>query len=223
MKRVLIAGANRGLGLEFARQYTLDGWDVVATARRPEEATELRRLGARIERLDTRDAASLDALAQSLAGESLDVLLCNAGIHGPRADRLADLPNEDFDLVMRTNVLGPLRMALAFADHVATAHGAMVFMSSKMGSIEAMNSTTSIAYRMSKAALNTVVKASALELGRRGIRVLALHAGWVRTDMGGSAATLSAPESVSGMRGIIDRATELHGGFFDYSGERIPW
>ncbi|MCS6997370.1 MAG: SDR family NAD(P)-dependent oxidoreductase [Casimicrobiaceae bacterium] len=222
-KTILIAGANRGLGLEFARQYAADGEHVIATCRRPAEATELRRLGVRIETLDTSSQSSIRALAERLSGQSVDVLICNAGVYGPRSEALADLPTEDFDLVMRTNVLGPLRLALAFAEAVARARGVMAFLSSRMGSISDMSATSGIAYRASKAALNAVVKAASIELGRRGVRVLALHPGWVRTDMGGPQATLSPQESVAGMKQVIGKASALHGGFYDYTGAAIPW
>ena len=222
-KTVLILGANRGLGLEFVKQYAADGFDVIATCRRPTEATELRRIGVRIEALDTATASSIDALAKKLADEPIDVMICNAGVYGPRSDGLTDMPTEDFDLVMRTNVLGPLRLTMAFADNVAKARGAMVFLTSRMGSISTMSSASGIAYRASKAALNAVVKAASLELGKRGVRVMALHPGWVRTDMGGPSATLTPTESIAGMRHVIEKASDLHGGFYDNTGATIPW
>jgi NAD(P)-dependent dehydrogenase (short-subunit alcohol dehydrogenase family) len=222
-KTVLVLGANRGLGLEFAKQYAADGYDVIATCRRPTEATELRRLGVRIEALDTSTASSIEALAKKLEGESIDVLICNAGVYGPRGDAMTDMPTEDFDLVMRTNVLGPLRLTLAFASQVAKARGVMAFLSSRMGSISTMSSSSGIAYRASKAALNAVVKAASLELGKRGVRVVSLHPGWVRTDMGGPSATLTPQESVAGMRHVIENASDLHGGFYDNTGASIPW
>jgi NAD(P)-dependent dehydrogenase (short-subunit alcohol dehydrogenase family) len=222
-KTVLILGANRGLGLEFAKRYAADGYDVIATCRRPTEATELRRLGVRIEALDTSTASSIEALAKKLEGESIDVLICNAGVYGPRGDAMTDMPTEDFDLVMRTNVLGPLRLTLAFASQVAKARGVMAFLSSRMGSIGTMSSSSGIAYRASKAALNAVVKAASLELGKRGVRVVSLHPGWVRTDMGGPSATLTPQESVAGMRHVIENASDLHGGFYDNTGASIPW
>lgn len=222
-KTVLILGANRGLGLEFAKQYASDGYDVIATCRRPAEAAELRRVGVRIEALDTSTASSIEALATKLKDESIDVMICNAGVYGPRSDGLTDMPTEDFDLVMRTNVLGPLRLTLAFADNVARARGAMVFLSSRMGSITTMSSSSGIAYRASKAALNAMVKATSLELGKKGVRVMALHPGWVRTDMGGPQASLTPTESVAGMRHVIDKASDLHGGFYDNTGATIPW
>jgi NAD(P)-dependent dehydrogenase (short-subunit alcohol dehydrogenase family) len=222
-KTALILGGNRGLGLEFAKQYAADGYDVIATSRRPAEAAELRRLGVQIEALDTSTASSIEALAKTLADHSVDVMICNAGVYGPRADHLADMHSEDFDLVMRTNVLGPLRLTMAFADNVAKARGVMAFLSSRMGSIGTMSSSSGIAYRASKAALNAVVKAASLELGKRGVRVVSLHPGWVRTDMGGPSATLTPQESVAGMRHVIENASDLHGGFYDNTGATIPW
>ncbi len=222
-KTALILGGNRGLGLEFVKQYAADGYDVIATSRRPAEAAELRRLGVQIEALDTSTASSIEALSKKLAGESIDVLVCNAGVYGPRNDQLTDMHSEDFDLVMRTNVLGPLRLTLAFADNVAKARGVMAFLSSRMGSIGTMSSSSGIAYRASKAALNAVVKGASLELGKRGVRVVSLHPGWVRTDMGGPSATLTPQESVAGMRHVIENASDMHGGFYDNTGASIPW
>ena len=174
-KTVLIIGANRGLGLEFAKQYVADGFEVIATCRRPAEAAELRRVGVRIEALDTSTSSSIEALAEKLKDDSIDVMICNAGVYGPRSDGLTDMPTEDFDLVMRTNVLGPLRLTLAFAHNVAKARGAMVFLSSRMGSISGMSSSSDIAYRASKATLNAVIKATSLKLGKKDVHVITLH------------------------------------------------
>lgn len=223
-KTVLIVGANRGLGLEFAKQYAADGCNVIATCRRPAEAAELRRVGVTIEALDTSTSSSIEALAKKLADESIDVMICNAGVYGPRSDGLTDMPTEDFDLVMRTNVLGPLRLTLAFAHNVARARGAMVFLSSRMGSIGTMSSSSGIAYRASKAALNAVVKTAAIEWAPHGITCISLHPGWVKTDMGGSDADIDPPTSISGMRTVIAKATAADAGkFFDYTGEELAW
>ena len=223
-KTVLVIGANRGLGLEFAKQYAGDGYDVIATCRRPAEAAELRRVGVRLEALDTSTSSSIDSLAEKLKDDSIDVMICNAGVYGPRTDGLTDLPTEDFDLVMRTNVLGPLRLTLAFAHNVARAHGAMVFMSSRMGSISTMSSASGIAYRASKAALNMVIHTAALEWGPQGVTCISLHPGWVKTDMGGDEADIEPAVSIAGMRKVIAGAhADGNGRFFDYTGKELTW
>ena len=222
-KTVLIIGANRGLGLEFARQYAADGCHVIATCRRPSEAAELRRAGVTVESLDTSTSSSIEALARKLGDESIDVMICNAGVYGPRTEGLSDMPTEDFDLVMRTNVLGPLRLTLAFAENVARARGAMVFLSSRMGSIGTMSSPSGIAYRASKAALNAVVKATSLELGKKGVRVMALHPGWVRTDMGGPDAPRSVEEGADTAVWLAMLPSSGPTGQFFRDRKPIPW
>ena len=213
-KQFLIVGANRGLGLEFAKQYAADGCNVIATCRRPAEAAELRRVGVTIEALDTSTSSSIEALAKKLADESIDVMICNAGVYGPRSDGLTDMPTEDFDLVMRTNVLGPLRLTLAFAHNVAKGarcHGLPVV---AHGLIGTMSSSSGIAYRASKAALNAVVKATSLELGKKGVPRHGA-ASWLGAHRHGRAASpLTPTESVAGMRHVIENASDKHGGFF---------
>ncbi len=134
----------------------------------------------------------------------------------------------DFDAVMRTNVLGPMWLTAALADRIAAGAdgrgGKIAYLSSRMGSIAAMSNAGSALYRASKAALNAVVKAVALELGPRGVVAFALHPGWVRTDMGGAGADIEAETSVAGMRSVIERAAARQsGGFFDYTGKEVPW
>jgi NAD(P)-dependent dehydrogenase (short-subunit alcohol dehydrogenase family) len=223
MPLALITGANRGLGLEFTRQYLQDGWRVIGCCRDPDVAHELAKAGAEVMKLDVTQAADVSAASKRLAGTSIDLLVCNAGVSGARAPVLSPVTQADFDQVMHTNVLGPMWISAALADHVRPG-GKIAYLSSRMGSIGAMNNAGSALYRASKAALNAVVKAISLELASRGVTAIALHPGWVKTDMGGAGADLDAGTSVAGMRAVIESAgTRVSGHFFDYTGKEVPW
>jgi len=221
---VLIAGASRGIGLELARQYRQDGWRVIATARDESGMSRLAALGAEPVRLDMRAEQQFSFLEQRLADLALDVCIYNAGVAGPRTTHVAAPSTDQFDEVMQTNLLGALRWIAVTATHVARAHGRLAFLSSKMGSIGLMTSESSVLYRASKAALNAVVKATALEWGNQGVTVLSLHPGYVRTDMGGAAADVDVQTSVTGLRTVIGSATMAHNGsFLDYTGAELIW
>ncbi len=221
---ILIVGATRGLGLEFARQYSAEGARVLATHRRPEDAERLRALGAEPLLLDVNDAAQVAGLARQLDGVALDVAVVNAGVLGSRSAGLAPPPAEEFDAVMHTNVLAPMRLLALLAEPLTTAHGRVAVISSRMGSVALAGTSSSWLYRASKAALNMVLKVASGELGARGVICLALHPGWVRTDMGGANADIDVVTSVTGMRQVIaDAGPQDNGAFFDYAGEALPW
>jgi NAD(P)-dependent dehydrogenase (short-subunit alcohol dehydrogenase family) len=223
MPLALITGANRGLGLEFTRQYLQDGWRVIGCCRDPDAAHELAGAGAEVMKLDVTEAADVSAASKRLVGTSIDLLVCNAGVSGARAPVLSPVTQADFDQVMHTNVLGPMWISAALADHLRPG-GKIAYVSSRMGSIGAMNNAGSALYRASKAALNAVVKAISLELASRSVTAIALHPGWVKTDMGGAGADIDAETSVAGMRAVIERAeSRVSGHFFDYTGKEIPW
>jgi NAD(P)-dependent dehydrogenase (short-subunit alcohol dehydrogenase family) len=231
MPTTLITGANRGLGLELARQYAADGWRVHACCRRPEAATELGELASGapgsvlVHELDVLDRARIDALADELRGEPIDVLLLSAGLHGERGKGPAEIDHDVWDHVFRVNAMAPLAIAGAFVDHVAaSALRRIVLLSSIMGSIGANADGGNYVYRSSKAAANAVARSLAFDLRPRDILVLALHPGWVRTEMGGQQAPLSPEESVAGMREVIVNLTPARSGrFLDYRGTPLPW
>ncbi len=228
MRNVLITGASRGLGLEFARQYAKEGWQVVGCCRHPKAARALADSGAELVKLDVTDARDVTALSKRLAATTIDLLICNAGVTGARNPVLTGATQADFDAVMHTNVLGPMWLAAALADRIAAGGdgrgGKIAFLSSRMGSIAAMANAGSALYRASKAALNAIAKAVALELAPRGVVAIALHPGWVRTDMGGAGADIEIEASVAGMRSVIARAGARDSGcFFDYTGKEVPW
>ena len=222
MPTVLITGANRGLGLEFARQYAADGWRVLATVRNPLKGRAASDAGAEVHVCDVADPAQVAGLAVSLRDVGLDLLLCNAGTFGERQE-LSDLDPEEFMRVMRVNALGPLLVVRALADRLA-GRKLVAAVSSKMGSITDNGSGGVYAYRASKAALDMVVKTLAVDLSVRGITAVALSPGWVRTDMGGPAAPLEAGEAVAGMRKVLASVTAADSGkFLHYDGSEVPW
>jgi NAD(P)-dependent dehydrogenase (short-subunit alcohol dehydrogenase family) len=221
---VLVVGASRGIGLEFVRQYRADGARVIATHRSPAHAALLRALGAEPRLLDVLDAPAIARLGRSLAGERLAVAIVNAGVFGPRTQGLVAPEAAAFDAVMQTNVLAAMRLIPVLAPPLAAAGGRLAVLSSRMGSMSLMQASSGWLYRASKAALNGVLKAASVELGPQGIVCLALHPGWVRTDMGGAAADIDAAASVAGMRRTIDAADAAsNGGFFNYDGESLAW
>ena len=229
MATVVITGANRGIGLEFARQYAADGWRVHACCRAPERAAELvAALKGRdgvVHRLDVTDQAQLHDLAGAIDDEPVDVLVNNAGAGGGDAQAFGTVDYGAWERTIRTNVFGPYRVAEALADRVAAGSRRVIAnISSRMGSIGDNGSGGSYVYRSSKTALNMVVVNLAHDLAGHDIAVLALHPGWVRTDMGGSNAPVAPEESVGGMRALIERAGPAESGrFFNYDGTPLPW
>ncbi|WP_421710147.1 SDR family oxidoreductase [Algihabitans sp.] len=230
MPTALITGANRGLGLELARSFAADGWQVHACCRMPDKAPELRAAAAasedRIEvhRLDVTDDLQVGGLARSLGGETLDLLFNNAGIYGPR-DGFGSQDFEAWNKVLAINLLAPLRMVENFVELVAASHGKLIVnMSSRLGSIAENDAGGGYPYRSSKAALNMVTRGLSVDLAARGITVVSVHPGWVRTDMGGSDAALTVADSVAGLRRVMASLTiEDSGRFFDHSGAELPW
>lgn len=227
MTTVLITGANRGLGLEFARQYAADGWRVIATCRDPAGARELAGLGGavNIHALDVTDHARIHALAKTLKRDAIDVLINGAGVYGPRPVPLGGVDYAAWGEVLRVNAMAPLTVSESFDDHVARSDlKRIVTITSRMGSIADNDSGGSYIYRSSKAAVNAVMKSLAGDLKSKGITVAVVHPGWVRTDMGGPEATIDVTKSVTGMRAVIAGLKESDSGrFFNYEGTEIPW
>ena len=224
MKSILIIGASRGLGLEFVRQYRQEGWLTLGTCRSPEQDALLTSVGATALRLDVVDENGFANLAKALEGRSIDVCIYNAGISGPKTTTAIAPEADAFDAVMRANVLGAMRAIPVVAPALARAKGTFAFISSRMGSIGLMSASGSVTYRASKAALNAVVKAAALEWGPQGVTCLTFHPGWVKTDMGGAEADIEPAVSIAGVRKVIANATpESNGRFFDYTGKELAW
>jgi len=218
MPTVLITGANRGIGLEFARQYSADGWQVIATARR--SSLELEALGVRVEALDLSDADAVIAFAERIANP-LDLFIANAGTSEPKSPQTAD-DARAWQSMMMVNAIAPYLLGKALLPRMAEG-GKMVAISSGMGSI-AENSGGWVPYRTSKAALNMAWNSLALEAKPRGVTAVVLSPGWVKTRMGGTGAEISAEESVRDMRALIDRlAIADTGKFLRRSGSEIAW
>ena len=221
---VLITGANRGLGLEFARQFKARGYHVIGTARKPEQAQALRKLGAQVEQLDVADDASAQALGKRLAGQPIDILINNAGIIGSSSTSITNLNFSKMVQTYQINALGPMRVTQALYKNLVQGKGRKIIdITSMMGSIS-MNFGGAYDYRASKAALNMLTNTLAKELGKDGFICVVLHPGWVQTDMGGSSAPVTPGESISGMIKVIDGLTDASNGkFYDYTGKELSW
>ncbi len=233
MSRVLITGANRGLGREFVRQYAEDGWDVVATARNPKQGEELERLtkgkAVSVEALDVASDDSVKRLAERLHGKPVDLLILNSAIFTRDGNKFGELNFAGWRESFETNVLGAVRVAEALIENVAASERKqIVAISTGMGSMQALGTTIEFGpayqYRTSKAALNMAMSILAKEMAPRGISVLIFSPGWVQTDMGGPNAALTPEQSIAGMRKVLEgNPMELTGKFLSYDGSTWPW
>ena len=231
MPSALITGANRGLGLEFARQYLAGGWQVYAACRDPNSAVELCRLAdssdheLQILALDVTELASVKAAAAELDGKAIDLLLNNAGVMGARGQTIGNIDYEAWAKVLEVNTMCPMRVSEAFVDHVARSERRLIVtLTSGMGSLADNTSGGSIAYRSSKAAVNMVMRSLAIDLAPHGITCVVVNPGWVRTDMGGSQATLTPADSVKRLRDLIETWGPAQSGkFYNHDGREYPW
>ncbi len=226
MPTVLITGANRGLGLEFTRQYAAEGWRVHACCRHPDKAKDLKTVEGEVVRhkLDVTDGLQVAGLSRELADEAIDLLINNAGVYGEHKT-FQDTDLDEWLEVLAINTVAPFRMARRFADHVARGERKVIAsVSSGLASIARNDSGGIYPYRSSKAALNMVVKGLSVDLADRGIVVVAFAPGWVRTDMGGEGAELNPEESIAALRKSIDALTPADSGrYMDRFGEDLPW
>lgn len=227
MAHWLIAGASRGIGLELARQLAQKGERVTGSVRdeagRARLAAALDGHGGRILTFDTRDAAAIRTAA-ALLDEPIDVLVANAGAYGPQLQSTLETDFEGALDLLSTNTLGPLRVAQAFLHLVRRGERPRILMMSSVLGSMALEGTFNVAYRASKAGLNKITQCLAQDLKSGGVAVIAVHPGWVRTDMGGADATLSVAESAAGVIAVADALTiEGTGRFLDYRGEEIDW
>lgn len=231
MATVLITGANRGLGLEFCRQYAAEGWNVIACSRNPDDALDLNTLAGRrpniqLETLDVSEFEQIDALSQKLADSCIDVLINNAGIYADNKNNgFGRLDYQAWTRSLVVNTEAPVKMAEAFLPQIKRSDKKLIVnISSLMGSIADNDSGGSIFYRSSKAALNSAMKSLAIALKDQSVGVLIFHPGWVRTDMGGPNGLINADESIAGMRALIKNfSLDQSGGFVKYDGTAMPW
>lgn len=228
MSTTLITGTNRGIGLEFTKQYAEAGWNVLACCRHPESADKLNALAAQhsnitIYPLDVANFKQVDALAEQLNNVAIDVLINNAGVYP--SGGLSDKEVEDWLNGFKINSIAPLKIATAFTPHIAKSElKKLATLSSKMGSIDDNTSGGSYMYRTTKTAVNMVMKSLSIDLEPSGIAVVTLHPGWVETDMGGSNALINTETSVRGLRKVIDKLSLANTGkFIAYDGKQIAW
>ncbi|WP_181295559.1 SDR family oxidoreductase [Pseudomonas sp. Q2-TVG4-2] len=225
-KAVLIIGASRGLGLGLAKRFANEGWQVIATARDPQRADELKAIAnIRIEPLDIDDAEGVDALARQISGTTLDVLYINAGTSGTCALSAETASHEEVSQLFVTNAVAPVRLARRMLPLVDPRAGVITFMSSIMGSVETGPGMGMPLYGASKAALNHLTRTFVAGLGEAtDLTVLSMHPGWVKTDMGGAEAPLDIETSCRGMVEQVTRAAGQGGHrFIDYQGKTLPW
>jgi NAD(P)-dependent dehydrogenase (short-subunit alcohol dehydrogenase family) len=234
METVLITGANRGLGLGLARVYREDGWRVIAVARRPsDELLALEDGMLEVWQRDLTDDDALEDLADSLAGRRLDVLINNAGrMAKPAGTRPGEsvqgfgwFDRELWHDVFDINLFTPMRLVELFADRIArSGRGRIVNLSSTLGSIGLNDSGGLYAYRASKAGLNAITRSMAADLAGERVIAVAMHPGWVRTDMGGSKADLDIDTSVRGIKRVVDGLQPADSGrFLAWDGSELPW
>ena len=230
MATVLITGTNRGIGLEFAKQFIARGDTLLATCRDIASATELDRLKVNNEKLqifelDVSSQESMESLPEKLEGQAIDIFINNAGIYGPRDSVFCNVSADEWAKVFQINAKAPMILTQLLIENLHDGfEKKLIYISSKMGSIDDNKGGGSYVYRSSKAALNAVAKCIAVDLGNSGYSVAVLHPGWVQTDMGGPNALIDAGTSVSNMINVIDNLnTQNSGSFFNYDGVIIPW
>ena len=230
MTKVLITGTNRGIGLEFVHQFLARGDTVLATCRHPDSAPALQQLQKenqqlRVLGLDVASTESLQNFPQQLAADAIDIFINNAGVYGPRDASFGNVDGETWMSVLQINSIAPILLTQLLIDKLrAGVDKKLLYVTSKMGSIDDNTGGGSYVYRSSKTALNAVVKSLAVDLAADGFTVAVLHPGWVLTDMGGPNALIDTATSVAGMMGVIDKlGIEQSGSFFNYDGSVIPW
>ena len=222
---VVITGANRGLGLAFARRFSADGFHVIGTARQPDKAVELRALGVRIEQLDVTDAGSVRRLGEAIGDAAVDILINNAGIGGGWGRPLKDVDIDEAERILQVNCLGPMRVTQALLPALHKGDRKLIVnITSILGSIERNTRGGSYGYRESKAALNMFTRSIAAELEPHGFTCIAMNPGWVKTDMGGPNARLTPEQSIDAMVKVIEGLSTDHSGhFYSHGGDRVPW
>jgi NAD(P)-dependent dehydrogenase (short-subunit alcohol dehydrogenase family) len=222
-KTALIVGASRGLGLGLAKELRARGWAVIGTARDRAGSERIEALDARAEIADTADAGSVAALSRRLSGEAFDLVFVNAGIKGAGQDPARATQAEIAEL-FTVNSVAPVGIARQFLGRVRDGGGIVAFMSSDLGSVTRTTDGYIPLYRASKPAHHPLIRRFAADLAGRRATVLAIHPGWVRTDMGGTQAPVGIAESVRGIADVLEaRAGTLRHGFVDYRGVELPW
>lgn len=229
-RTALVVGASRGLGLGLVKELVGRGWTVIATLRSPGTAAGLTDFAARsggqvrLETLDLEDGDQIDALAERLSGETLDLLFVNAGISLGRIEAAA-ATRDDVARLFVTNTVAPIHVAEAFIERMRDGTGVIAMMSSGLGSVSSNFRSGPDLYSASKAALNKLTRGFATGLGGgRKLTVLSISPGWVRTDMGGPSAMLSVEESCKGVIDVVEaKAGTGEHGFYSHDGGAVAW
>ena len=228
MTTVLITGANRGIGLEFTKQYAAEGADVIACCRNPAKADALNALakaaGVKVMALDVISPKSVEALKQALKGKPIDIVINNAGVGGPRSEPKGTIEFDGWVETLKTNSIAPMLVSLALHDNLKAGKAKkLVTITSMMGSI-ANHGGGAYAYRASKAAVNSVMHGLSKEWAKDSIAVGIYHPGWVKTDMGGAGAPVAPQDSVKGLRAqIANLGAANSGAYLDFQGKEIAW
>lgn len=224
MKRALVIGASRGLGLGLVEQLKDAGWEVTATVRDLDKVpTALTALEVKVEGLEMGSLASMDALQAQLQGQLFDVVFINAGVSGPRGYVTDGASDADIGELFVINAVAPIRLAQRLAANVRD-EGVIAFMSSVLGSVTMPEGSEMALYKASKAALNSMTNTFVVALARPQLTVLSLHPGWVKTDMGGDGASLDVTTSTRGLVQVLSASLGKGGHhFLDYQGQTIAW
>ena len=229
-KTALVVGASRGIGLGLTKELAGRGWSVIATRRSASSDKGLEAFAresggkVRVESVDIEDPASIDALADRLKDQALDLVFVNAGISGSHSPA-AKMSREEVAQVFMTNSVGPVHVAESFKDQVKDG-GVIAVMTSGLGSVASdffFGSGANL-YSASKAALNKLTRGFAAALGDRKLTVLCMSPGFVRTDMGGPNAWISVEESAKGVIDVVEaKAGTGEHGFYGHDGKTLPW
>lgn len=229
---VVITGANRGLGLEFAKRYVEQGYEVYGTARKPNEAKELKATGANVLQLDVLDDESIQKMALALEGKKVDVLINNAGYFGPnpigtKMDNLSELTREEMDRCLSINTVGPLMVTQALLPNMHLSEQKKVInISSRSGILDESRRPAGAAYgyKVSKTALNMVSKNMSGDKSMKDFIIISLAPGHNKTDMGTDRAKLTPQESIPKIIELISSLTKKDSGkFIYYTGVKLPW
>lgn len=231
MSTILITGTNRGIGLHLTNIFAENGWQVLACCRKPKNADKLNEVAKKynnieILKLDVSDFDSIEALGKSLKDKKIDILLNNAGVYGNNKGQFfGNIDYKSFKDTLKINTLAPLKLSEIFIEHVKRSDKKVIaILTSMMGSITLNTDGKELIYRVSKCAANMVVKCLSNELKEKNISVIAIHPGWVKTDMGGNDAPVTPEESAKGIYNVLMNINmNSTGKFIDFQGNELPW
>ena len=230
MATILVTGANRGLGIEFVEQYLNEGNDVIATYRNENSSIDLIEMGnersnLKLHQLDVSSNKSLNSFAENLGDSPIDIFINNAGVYGPRNSSFGNVDEENWIHAIKINAIAPILLTQLIIKNIRLgADKKLIYITSKMGSIDDNKGGGAYVYRSSKTALNAVVKSLSVDLENEGMTVALIHPGWVKTDMGGPNALIDKETSVRGMTEVISNLDiSSTGNFYNYDGSIIPW